>query len=344
MGIQYELLRSLFLFAYTLQMTQEQTALARWGLGDALVAPLTGGTANANFRIDHASGVYVLRRRSPRYVRSNQLAFDHALMRHLADQGIRGPNPLGTADGATWVTLDDAVYELHRFLEGRPVEWTRLEDLRIAAESLRRWHEAAATFVPPVDKNYPREDAPEDIRAGIAELRDVLRQPEEAAVLDALSAWTDRIAQALPDSLYRALPNQIVHGDFHPGNVHVAENALGIFDLDCASYQPRARDVADGMLYFCARRDGPFDASTIERLTRECWLEPERNRMFLEAYGPLTRQEYAALPWLMAARWIYSRVRGRLKLPREKWPSYVAAGVLTPLEALDLMDGNITGE
>ena len=331
-------------FAYTLQMTQEQTALAQWGLAGAHVAPLAGGTANANFRVDHGQNAYVLRRRSPRYVRPDQLAFDHALMRHLADQGVRGPNPIATAGGATWVTVGDAVYELHRFFAGRPIEWASLGDLRIAAEALRHWHEAAAAFVPPVDKIYPREDAPEDIRAGIAELRDVLRRPSETAVLDALSAWTDRIAQALPDSVYRALPNQIVHGDFHPGNVHVAGSALGIFDLDCASYQPRARDVADGLLYFCSRRDAPFDASTIERLTRECWLEPERNRLFIEAYGALTPQECEALPWLMAARWIYSRVRGRLKLPHDKWPSYVAAGILTPLQALDVMIDGITGE
>jgi Ser/Thr protein kinase RdoA (MazF antagonist) len=163
-------------------------------------------------------------------------------------------------------------------------------------------------------------------------------------VLDELARWADRIEQALPDEGYWSLPCQVIHGDFHPGNVLILEDDAGLFDLDCASRQPRARDLADAFLYFCALRDGPFDASTIVRLTRECWLEPQRNRLFLDAYGPLAREELEALPWLVAARWTHSRVLGRRKLPREAWPEYATAGVLTPLRQLTAPEFSLLAE
>ena len=309
-------------------------ALLAWRIADAEIVPLAGGTANRNYVVTHEGIRYFLRQRSPRYISTDQIAFDHALMRHLSERGVRGPNPIITKSGDTFVRVGEDVYELHAYLPGEPLDWHNLEHLRVAARSLRRWHEAAESFAPPVRKQWPREDAPGDIRAGLGELREELHEEAQCAVLDTLATWADRIEEKLPDEAFWALPCQVVHGDFHPGNLHVAGDELGLFDLDCASWQPRARDLADGILYLCARRDGPFDASSIERLTRECWLEPARNCVFLDAYGPITPEEQEALPWLVAARWIYSRVRGRIKLPREKWPAYVTEGVLTPLATL----------
>lgn len=308
--------------------------LRAWDLEGAEARALTGGTANANFLVADGATRYFLRRRSPRYSSEIQLAFDHALMKRLAECGVRGPNPIPTRDGQTHVRIGEHAFELHPYLDGKSVDWENLDHLRTAAAALRTFHEATASFKPPVQKEWPRDDAPDRIRRGLAELREEIHHAEGIATLDELERWTDRIERALPDSAYWALPCQIIHGDFHPGNVHVSGNSLGIFDLDCASRQPRARDLADAILYFCARRDGPFDASTIVRLTRQCWLDPERNAIFLAAYGPLEETERAALRWLVAARWIYSRVHGRRKLPRSQWPEYAVTGVLTPLAQL----------
>ncbi|MBI4557064.1 MAG: phosphotransferase [Candidatus Hydrogenedentes bacterium] len=316
-------------------ISSDDLPLAAWGLVGATVTPLSGGTANCNFLVTCAGVPYFLRQRSPRYVEPIQITFDHALMRHLFAHGVRGPNPIPTMAGDTVARRGEAVFELHQFLSGEAVDFENIGHLRIAGGGLRKFHEAAATFVPPVTKDWPRDDAPERIRRGLAELREVIREPGRVSVLDELERWTDRVQRELPDARFWSLPCQIIHGDFHPGNAHVAGDTLGLFDLDCASRQPRARDFADGILYFCARRDGPFDASTIVRLTRECWLEPTRNQEFLEAYGPITPEERAALPWLVAARWIYSRVHGRRKLPKEEWPAYATDGVLTPLRQME---------
>lgn len=314
------------------QLLQELDVLGAWGLETASVEPLVGGTANENFLVAHRGIRYFLRCRSPRYTDADQIAFDHALMRHLGTAGVRGPNPIPTPAGDTCVRLDDRVYELHLYHDGRPPVWESFYDLSQAAIALRRFHEATATFCPPAPKTWPRDDAPERIRRGLAELNEHVCDPAQRLVLATLEEWTEYVELELSDSAYWALPCQVIHGDFHPGNVTIGEGGVAIFDLDCASYQPRARDLADAILYFCARRDGPFDASTIVRLTRECHLEPERNAAFLDAYGSIGEDELAALPWLVAARWIYSRVHGRHKLASELWPAYATEGVLTPLD------------
>lgn len=310
-------------------------ALSAWRLAGALTKPLGGGTANRNYLVEGGPDRFVLRCRSPRYSHPAQIAFDHAFMQHLADCGLEGPLPIPTESGGTWFDYGGNTYELHCYWPGHPFDWGDLSQLICAAQSLRRFHDAAATFIPPQRKRVPREDAPDDIAAGLADLRGVVGTPTGRAVLGALEGWSRRIAEAVPDAAFWSLPCLTVHGDVHPGNVNFAGGRMRLFDLDCASWQPRARDVADGLLYFCARRDGPFDASTIVRLTRTCWLEPARNRLFVEAYGGLTAAEEAALPWLVAARWIYSRVRGRLKLPRDQWEAYLVEGVLVPLEQLE---------
>ncbi|MBN2308198.1 MAG: phosphotransferase [Candidatus Hydrogenedentes bacterium] len=315
-------------------MSLEHEALGAWGLSGVRLEPLPGGTANRNLLVTHSSGRFVLRQRSPRYADPGQIAFDHALMRRLADCGIPGPRLVLTPSGAATVNVGGALFELHAYVPGEPVDWADLGHLRLAARTLRRFHEATAGFDPPSSKAWGRQDAPETIREGLRDLRRVARDAEALEVLDELECWAVRIAEALPDSAFWALPCQVIHGDFHPGNVNIGPDGMRVFDLDCACRHPRVRDLADGILYFCARRDGPFDATAIAALTRECWLDPERNRVFLDAYGPLTPAEQAALPWVVAARWIDSRVRGRLKLPRDAWPDYAVRGVLTPLDAV----------
>lgn len=289
-----------------------------------------------NYLVRKGAHRYFLRRRNSKYSEEAQVAFDHALMAHLAAAGIRGPDPIPAQDGRRHVRRGKHAYELHRYLDGKPVDWSRLGHLQVVGTSLRQFHQATLTFAPPIAKDWPRDDAPERIRRGLAELRQVTHERAATHVLDTLERWTDRIERCLSDSAYWALPSQIIHGDFHPGNVHVSGQRLGIFDLDCASRQPRIRDLADGILYFCARRDGPFDASNITRLTRECRLEPDRNRVFLDSYGPLDESELEALPWIIAARWLYSRVHGRRKLPKSEWPVYATTGVLAPLTDLEV--------
>jgi Ser/Thr protein kinase RdoA (MazF antagonist) len=259
--------------------------LARYDLGGAFdVLGPGGGTANANLVIRAPRGKLLVRRRNPRYGSPDQVAYDHALMRHLATKGIGGPLPIETRDGQTWVREADAVYEVQHFVEGTPFDPENLEQLRAAGEGLAAFHGALDDFAPPVPKRLPRYDNPHDIRTGFESLLPQAAAQERREI-EAILAVVGRLEADFPDSLYDSLPHCVIHGDYHPANVLFRGHRLaGIFDLDWVSRQPRVRDLSDGLYYFAGRREGRLDGSDIRSLTRGLRYDIPRARLFLDAY------------------------------------------------------------
>lgn len=115
------------------------------------------------------------------------------------------------------------------------------------------------------------------------------------------------------------LPQSVVHGDLHPGNVKFRGNEVaGLFDFDWANRRERVRDVADGILFFCYAGDDLPDSSDIWSLTEFRAISPGKASGFLESYNAVTtidRAEYETLPWIMAARLGQMRIRGMRKVP-----------------------------
>ncbi|HPK01554.1 MAG TPA: phosphotransferase [Candidatus Sumerlaeota bacterium] len=312
-----------------------RAAARQWGLHDASVRPLGGGTANRNFLLSSPAGRHVLRLRNPRYAAPEALAYYHGLMQHLHRAGLQAPYPLPTVDGKLSLVTELGTLELYPCLDGEPFDETQPAHRMHAAEALRRFHQATASFDHPYAHRQPRIDSPEMIRQGLEEIRAQTTDPEQLRILEQLFQWHRRLVEALPDERFWALPCQVIHGDFHPANVTISPTGLNLFDFDNSSWQPRLRDLADAMLFFCGRREGRFDASTIVTLTKETTLDPARHDAFLQAYGPLTSEEAEALRWVVVARWIYCRVDGRRKLPPAAWPAFVTNGVLPLLGQIE---------
>jgi Ser/Thr protein kinase RdoA (MazF antagonist) len=198
-------------------------------------------------------------------------------------------------------------------------------------------HVAAADFQS-VDKGWDRFDKPAAALALTEHLLAMDPTPEQAAVLDTLQGCSTALCASFPDSLYEALPHLTIHGDYHPANLKCVEAVVtGLFDFDMACWQPRVLDVADGLLYFGLVRESPFDGRSMAALTRGGTLDPARMRALAEGYAQhvaLTPEEVAAVPQAMLARWIYSRLAGLRKVPREEWLTYATADVAGPAEWL----------
>jgi Ser/Thr protein kinase RdoA (MazF antagonist) len=210
--------------------------------------------------------------------------------------------------------------------------------LTAAGELLGRLHVAAADFQPPTDKGWGRYDPPAAALALTEHLLALDPTLEQAAVLDTLRGCSAALCASFPDSLYEALPHLTIHGDYHPANLK-CEGAVvtGLFDFDVACWQPRMLDVADGLLYFGLVREGTFDGRSMAALTRGGTLDPARMRSLASGYRQhvtLTPEEVAAVPQAMLARWIYSRLAGLRKVPREEWLTYATADVTGPAEWL----------
>jgi len=327
----------------TIKAEEVQAVLSRYDIG-ALSAPpeAGGGTANANLRIATASGTYFLKRRNPKYSDEAFVAFDHALMEHLAPHHIGTPLAVKTREGKRWLRIGEGVYELFPYQPGGPHDRHSVAQIAAAGRSLAAFHRAVRNFEPPPGKEWPRYDDPRLIREGIEAILPQLRAAMPREDLEYLTSQVALLEQELPDECYHAMPKLVVHGDYHPGNMKfVGDEVSGIFDLDWATVQPRLRDLADGIFLYAGERESDIDASDIFSLTQTWRPSRERGRVFMRGYlesGRVSADEEAALPLFVRARWLYCRVAGMVKVAPAQRVEYFIGRLLAPLRALDRMD------
>jgi Ser/Thr protein kinase RdoA (MazF antagonist) len=106
-------------------------------------------------------------------------------------------------------------------------------------------------------------------------------------------------------------------------------------------------DVADGLLYFCGRREQPMLPAFIRSITQPFLLERDRIQAFGWGYGQsvaLTEAEFAVLPNLLRARWLFSRVDAmERKIPELERVAYLLDGIEPALAQIDAAAAFIAG-
>ena len=92
-------------------------------------------------------------------------------------------------------------------------------------------------------------------------------------------------------------PKQIVHADWHPGNMLFdGDRVIAVIDYDSARFLPRVVDVANGALQFSIVGGGD------DVLQWPVELDGARFRRFVKGYDGvslLTDAEVRTMPWLM---------------------------------------------
>jgi homoserine kinase type II len=324
-----------------MEVEEVAQVLAHYDVGAALEVAPGGGTANANARITTEQGTFFLKRRNPKYANPDFVAFDHALMEHLAPHHVGTPLARHNRDSARWTTNKGLVYELFPLYPGLAHNSSSLPQLTSAGRALAAFHRATEDFKAPAGKDWSRYQDPAKIRAGLDELGDVLTPYLSAEDRHYLDAQVRMLENLFTDALYHALPKVIVHGDWHPGNaLYGGDQVSGIFDLDWATYQPRVLDLADGLFLWAGTRESPLDATSIVSLTQTWQPSLARWRAFVSGYtevGQITDREWDALLLTVRARWLFCRIGGRVKLPAESQAGFVAHRLLEPLRALDTL-------
>ena len=331
----------------TWPLNRKQTAdlLRDWPVGELMFLREAAGSASPAVIVITRRGQYFLKQRSPRDSDPSRLSYDHSLMRHLARAGLPVVPALRTLEGSRWMRDKERVYEVYPWVDGEPFDPTSPEQLRAAAELLARLHQATEGFRPSGRKDLPRLFDPRDRLPELAEARTLLEEgvspgevpPEQARrILDLLEAEARGVLKRVPDERYWALPQVIVHGDYHAANLKYQEGQIvGLFDWDWACRQARLKDVADGIIFFACPRERPL-AGDIVALTQPPLYDEERIRAFLAAYEahlPLTKEERACLPDLLRERWLYMRLDAmHRKVEREEKLRYLLEGVEGPLE------------
>ena len=256
------------------------------------------GVENSNFLLHTSSGAYILTLYEKR-VAVSDLPYFLSLMAHLAERGVRCPQPARNRQGAVYSQLAGRPAAIINFLEG---VWPRRPSATHCSgvgEGLARMHQAGRDFPmfrknplsvegwrPLFDMAAPRAD---EVQPG---LRDFI-----AGELDYLAArWP------------ADLPVGVIHADLFPDNVFFLGDKLsGLIDFPFSCNDILAYDVAICLNAWCFEPDHSFNVT--------------KARALLGAYGrerKLSDAEQAALPLLArgsALRFLLTRLVDFLNVP-----------------------------
>lgn len=284
------------------------------------------GTVNTSFTIQTMQGgerrTYFFRRYK-RGVKEEELLFEHSVLQRLAKQGLDlVAQVLTTRDGKTFVTqpAEDGgapvYFAIFTFLEGEDkYTWVAPRctpgEIKSSAQLLADFHRSIAGWTPRGNRVEPKimELLPL-IDENVVRLQNkpIGRIFDEylAGNLSQIRREIEDVLNALRSAELVSLPQQVVHSDYHPGNLKFRdEQVVGLFDFDWSKIDYRLFDVALALFYFFTEWRGEADGA----------LRLEDTALFLKAYQraltnrtgqtPLSELELCWLPWMLRASNIY---------------------------------------
>jgi Ser/Thr protein kinase RdoA (MazF antagonist) len=317
--------------------------LRAYHLGRLLFLRPAAGTASPAVIAVTDRGSFFVKRRNPRYCSPGQLSYDHSLLRHLSRAGLPVYPALRTLSGSRWLERGGAVYEVFPLASGRPPAPGNPAQVEAAGRLLATLHALGPSLKLPGGKILPRLHDPQNILRGLHWAANQALSAPQRQDLERCIAVAEGIARNLPDDAYWALPQTVIHGDYHPLNLlYEGDQVTGLFDFDWSGPGPRMVDVADGILFFCGTRTAPLQAGDIVALTQPFTLDRGLIAAFGRGYATQVRPQPAelqALPELMRARWLFCRVDAmQRKVAPEHKLQYLLDGLTGPLEEIDAVE------
>jgi len=282
--------------------------LSRYEIGavDRISDYKKGSRRSPKMHIVSSMGEFLLKRRAPGHDEYARVVFAHAVQATLTEHRFPVAGLVETNEGTTLVQHEGRIYELFRFITGKRFDKSNpaaSEAGRVLAHFHGLLSNSIEEPVVGVGTFHDSKQLPEVLKS----LSSVLSIREKKSDLEGIDDTIEYLreqyelsARKVQNLEWDSLESQLVHGDWHPGNMLYDDTEIiAVIDFDSLRVQPRVTDVANGALQFSMRMGSADQVGS--------WGEGFRGhtiQSFVQAYDqfsqvPLFPSERAMIPDLM---------------------------------------------
>ncbi len=272
------------------------------GIVESIVEYPRGSRKAPKLLIQSDQGKFLLKRRARGKDDPFKVAFSHALQLYLASKQFPLPHLIGTKkENNSMLQWRGLVYELFEYIPGQPYPQS-LEATFDSGRILALYHKLLLDFKSewqPSSGSYHLAPA---VETGLRTIPQTLaaNHPDGASIVKLLTFLLESYrysADLVEGQGIDGWPKQIVHADWHPGNMLFRDNhVVAVIDYDAARLLPRIVDIANGALQFSIL-GGDEDVSKWPD-----YIDESRFKRFLRGYDEvmlLSQAEIQTIPWLM---------------------------------------------
>lgn len=274
--------------------------LSHYDLGtiDSIVEFPRGSRKAPKLVIVAEHGKFLLKRRARGRDDAFKVAFCHQIQLFLMSKQFPLPHLIGTKkDNNSLLQWRGGIYELFEYIPGQNYPQT-LESTFDSGRILALYHKLLEQFQSQYSPPTGSYHMAPSVEAGLRQIPKTLEQV--SGIIDLCSYLLqsyNHAATTVDRCGIETWPKQIIHGDWHPGNMLFRDNrVVAVIDYDSARLLPRILDIANGALQFSILGGD-------ENLTK--WpdhVDETRFQRFLRGYDEvvlLSEAEISAIPWLM---------------------------------------------
>jgi homoserine kinase type II len=271
-----------------------------------------GSRRSPKIVIDCPRGRFLFKRRARGKDDLAKVAFTHQIQLTLAGQNYPLPHLLGTRDENNSLLLQGgSIYEMFEYIEGGSYD-ASLDATYHSGRILGLYHKLLADFrsdyTPPTGSYHDAPAIMKAIRNTVASLP-IERRPPAELLTDTVSVTEKTYAMCAEKANQLGLGDwqfQIVHGDWHPGNMLFRKGQIvAVIDYDAARLQQRVIDLANGALQFSIIGGGDDPNHWPDYLDQNRF---KRFMMGYDAVNVITVAELQAVPYLMCEAMIAEAV------------------------------------
>ena len=251
-------------------------------------------------------GEFLLKRRAKGKDDPFKVAFSHALQLYLADKQFPLPHLIGTrGDNNSMFQHDGSVYELFEYIRGNPYD-NSLEATFDSGKILALYHKLLRDYTPEFEPAVGSYHNARSVHVGLEQLPGTLDRTQSshdtaARKASVTTTYLNQIYNEAAEKVEKLglsqWPSQILHCDWHPGNMLFRnKKVVAVIDYDAARPQQRIIDVANGALQFSIL-GGSDDPATWPDYPDET-----RYKRFIRGYDEVdvvSVTELQTIPWLM---------------------------------------------